>query len=228
MSSIIKINLNHNSYLRDPEQTSLGRKIISESIRLIDQLGFEEFTFKKLATEIGSTEASVYRYFENKHKLLVYLVSWYWSWLDYQVHFRTNNITDPNQCLRIILQILSESHLDNTQTDYIDEAALHRIIIADAPKAYLTKAVDAENQEGYFREYKTLCRHIAEVVLRINPTYPYPNALISTVIEASHQQYFFARHLPSLTNATPGDKKALTAFLEHLVFNAINGYSTPT
>ena len=83
----IKLSLNHRSYLREPEATELGRKIITESITLIDALGFEQFTFKKLAAEIGSTEASVYRYFENKHKLLVYLVSWYWAWLDYRVAF---------------------------------------------------------------------------------------------------------------------------------------------
>ncbi|EJF11208.1 hypothetical protein [Pontibacter sp. BAB1700] len=34
----IKINLNHKAYMRDPENTELGRRIINESIRLIDDL----------------------------------------------------------------------------------------------------------------------------------------------------------------------------------------------
>ena len=68
MATNIHLTLDHNSYLREPESTELGRRIISESIRMIDALGFEQFTFKKLGAEIGSTEASVYRYFENKHK----------------------------------------------------------------------------------------------------------------------------------------------------------------
>ncbi len=152
MSATFKINLNHKSYLRNPEETSLGQRIVGESIRLIDQLGFEEFTFKKLAQEIGSTEASVYRYFENKHKLLVYLVSWYWVWLDYQITFQTNNIHDPAQRLKIIIRILAEASLDNLQTTYIDEAALHRIVIAHAAKAYLTKEVDEDNKAQLFRE----------------------------------------------------------------------------
>ena len=37
---------------------------------MIDALGFEDFTFKKLGQEIGSNESSVYRYFDSKHKLI--------------------------------------------------------------------------------------------------------------------------------------------------------------
>ena len=47
---------------RDPQETELGRKIIEFSIILIEKIGFEAFTFKKLANEIGSTEKSIYRY----------------------------------------------------------------------------------------------------------------------------------------------------------------------
>jgi AcrR family transcriptional regulator len=229
MNATVNINLNHKSYLRNPEQTALGQKIVADSIRLIDQMGFEEFTFKKLATEIGSTEASVYRYFENKHKLLVYLVSWYWVWLDYQITFQTNNIDDPAKRLRIIIQILAEARLNNLQTTYIDEAALHRIVIADAAKAYLTKGVDEDNKENLFREYKTLCKKIAGILLELAPGYPYPHSLISTVIEATHHQTFFAQHLPSLTDIK-SDADAtwkIADFLEQLVFASVAVYKKP-
>ena len=76
----IKISLNDRLYIRDPQGTTLGQKIIKHSILLIDKIGFEAFNFKKLANYMSSTEASVYRYFENKHLLLIYLVSWYWEW----------------------------------------------------------------------------------------------------------------------------------------------------
>ncbi|RDC64600.1 TetR/AcrR family transcriptional regulator [Adhaeribacter pallidiroseus] len=225
MSNVLKINLNHKSYLRDPEQTTLGQKIIAASIKLIDQIGFEEFTFKKLAAEMNSTEASVYRYFENKHKLLIYLVSWYWVWLDYQISFQTNNISDPAQRLRIIIQTLTTANKDSLQTNYLDEAALHRIVIVDAPKAYLTKEVDADNKEGLFLEYKGLCKKIAAIIQELAPGYPYPHALTSTMMEATHQQTYFAEHLPSLTDIRPNadDKTSVADFLEQLVFAAI-GY----
>jgi AcrR family transcriptional regulator len=76
---------------------------------LIDKLGFERFTFKKLADALGSTEASVYRYFENKHRLLVYLVSWYWSWIHYRITYDTNNITDCRDRLRRVIAVLADS-----------------------------------------------------------------------------------------------------------------------
>ncbi|GAB3826795.1 TetR/AcrR family transcriptional regulator [Pontibacter rugosus] len=223
IGSGIKLSLTHTSYLREPEGTELGRKIISESIMLIDALGFEHFTFKKLAAEIGTTEASVYRYFENKHKLLVYLVSWYWAWVDYRVRFEINNIYDPCDKLIRMLNVISSSNQNDPATAHIDEAALHHIVISESSKVYLTKDVDADNKEGYFLEYKRLCKRVAEVLLEVNPAYPYPHALASTVLEASHQQLFFAKHLPTLTDihGHQHPEAETSEFLKHLIFSAI-------
>ncbi len=88
----LHIVMNEALFLRNPEQSELGKNIINHSTRLIFKNGFEAFTFKKLAEEIGTTEASIYRYFENKHKLLLYLSAWYWGWLEFQIGFQTNNI----------------------------------------------------------------------------------------------------------------------------------------
>lgn len=51
----LTFRLNQNLYLRDPQHTDLGQKIIRKSVDMIDKLGFEQFTFKKLADEIEST-----------------------------------------------------------------------------------------------------------------------------------------------------------------------------
>jgi len=91
------MQLNDNLYLRDPQNINLGKRIIQYSIILIDEIGFEAFNFKKLAKRIKSTEASVYRYFENKHKLLVYLLCWYWEWMKFRIDFNTMNILEANQ-----------------------------------------------------------------------------------------------------------------------------------
>ena len=40
----LKIQVNNKIYVKDPETSSLGRKIIQESIILIDEMGFENFT----------------------------------------------------------------------------------------------------------------------------------------------------------------------------------------
>ena len=43
------IHLNDRLFLRDPQDTELGRRLVGESVRLIDEIGLEQFTFKKLA-----------------------------------------------------------------------------------------------------------------------------------------------------------------------------------
>jgi len=75
----LQIVISPELYTKNPESSDLGKKIVSKSIEMIDALGFEDFTFKKLGIKIGSNESSVYRYFESKHALLVYLINWYWS-----------------------------------------------------------------------------------------------------------------------------------------------------
>jgi AcrR family transcriptional regulator len=224
MSAIIKIELNEKLYIRDPEQTELGRSIIAESITMVDELGFEQFTFKKLAAKLNSTEASIYRYFENKHKLLIYLISWYWVWLDYQFTFCTNNIAAPEQKLKIFIGIISRAGREQNTFTHIDEKALYRIVVAESSKAFLTKEVDTDNKEGFFREYKAVCKKIAAIIKEINPAYPYPIALVSTLFEVSKKQIFFAQHLTSLTETSiqGSDYSSIGTFLEHLAFSAIS------
>ncbi|GAA3931314.1 TetR/AcrR family transcriptional regulator [Hymenobacter algoricola] len=220
MHATLRIDLNEKLYLRDPQGTDLGRRLVAESVLLIDEIGFEQFTFKKLAQRMESTEASLYRYFENKHKLLVYLVSWHWAWLRYQIRFHTHNVPDARERLRLILGILTRAHEDDPATTQLDEAALYRIVVHEASKSYLTRDVDGDNREGLFREYKQLAASIVAVVQEINPAYAYPHALVSTLLESARKQLFFAQHLPSLTDAITGDKdkNTLQAFLAQVAF----------
>ncbi|GAA4388295.1 TetR/AcrR family transcriptional regulator [Hymenobacter koreensis] len=223
MFTTLRPELNEKLYLRDPQETDLGRKIIAESVRLIDEMGFEHFTFKKLANQIGSTEASLYRYFENKHRLLVYLVSWHWAWLRFQIRFHTHNVVDPAGRLRLILSIITRAHHDYAATTDLDEAALYRIVVAEASKTYLTREVDEVNRDGFYREYKNLAADIVAVVLEINPEFKYPHALVSTLLEGARKQLFFAQHLPSLTDLTDPlhAETSILYFLDHLAFSAL-------
>ena len=219
----IRIRVNEKVFLRDPDMSDLGRNIIAYSILLIDDIGFESFTFKKLAKKINSTEASVYRYFENKHKLLIYLLSWYWNWLEYRLVFATNNIASGEEKLRIAVGILSSPV---TEEDpglvHINEVVLHRIVIAESAKAYLTKEVDKENKEGYFSSYKSLAMRIVEFIKEINPSYAYPASLVSTAMEGAHQQKYFSEHLPSLSDTQSDDDGAISSFLIDLVLKTLS------
>ena len=218
----LQIKMNEKLFLRNPEQSELGKKIIMYSIQLIHKSGFEAFTFKKLAAEIGTTEAGVYRYFENKHRLLIYIVAWYWTWLQYQVMYRTNNINDPVVKLKMIIKLLATTVEDDLSTSYVDESLLHQIIITEGSKTYLTKQVSEDNKDKLFKPYKDLCAHIAEIILECNPNYHYPKSLASTIIEMAHFQNFFKDHLPSLTDfGEKKDESNTVAFLEDLLFRVL-------
>ena len=47
--STISIILGEKYYSKDPQSSDLGRKIVTSGIEMLDELGFEQFTFKKLA-----------------------------------------------------------------------------------------------------------------------------------------------------------------------------------
>ena len=218
----VQIKMNEDLYLRNPEISELGKKIIQHSIILINKYGFEAFTFKKLAEEISSTEASVYRYFENKHRLLIYIVAWYWSWLEYQISFQTNNITDASIKLKKIITLLASTIEDDDSTLYVNESLLHQIVISEGSKAYLTKHVDDDNKHHFFKPYKELCAVIGSVILEYNPTYKYPKSLATTIVEMAHFQNYFMVHLPLLTDfENKKDEAEIVAFLEDLVFSSL-------
>lgn len=219
-SHALTIRINQQIFLRDPDSSELGRKIISGSIDLIDSDGFEAFTFRKLANHIGSTEASVYRYFENKHKVLLYITSWYYGWLQYRIWIMTMNIEQPEERLLRAVEVLLEEVEEDIKFGHIDEVKLQRIIVSESSKAYLTKEVDEQNKDGAFAAYKDLVAQLSELLLEVNPNYPFSHMLFTTIVEGSHQQRFFAEHLPRLTDKLNG-KDAIMEFYKNLVLHVI-------
>lgn len=217
-----KLELNKHLYLKDPQETELGRKIVEEAILLIEEIGFELFTFKKLAQRIDSVEASIYRYFENKTKLLSYLVAYYWRWLDFKVSFAINNLGSAEEKLRLTLKLIVDPSLESGLKANLNEVILHRIVANESLKSFFNKEVDQHNKEGFFLDYKHFCGRIAALMLELNPTFPYPNALASMIVEAAHHQIYYAEHLPKLTNLDSHEKiKSLINFLECVLFSAL-------
>lgn len=218
----LQIKMNEALFVRNPEQSELGKKIIQHSIQLIDRNGFEAFTFKKLADDIGTTEAGIYRYFENKHKLLVYLTAWYWGWLEFQISYHTNNIKDPTVKLKRVIKLLATTVEDDELTGYVNEGLLHQIVISEGSKAYLTKQVGEDNKLQFFKPYKDLCAVVGNIILECSPKYKYPKSLASTIIEMAHFQNFFMNNLPSLTDfGKTKEETEIISFLNDLVFSSL-------
>lgn len=215
----LKIQVNEKIFVKDPETSLLGKKIIQESILLMDAIGFENFTFKKLGERIGSNESSIYRYFESKHKLLAYLSSWYWSWMEYRLVLETNNIEIPLEKLKKGITMVTEKIEDDSKTEHIDEAILNRIIIAEFTKTLYNKEVDEENKQGYFLIYKRVISRIVEMIQNVNPNYPFSKSLASSIVEGSLHQHFLKNHLKTITNCD--ENNSPTDFYINLVENTL-------
>lgn len=217
-----KIRLNSSIYLRDPDSSKLGKAIVEHSIQLIYKNGYEQFTFKKLALAIPTTEASVYRYFENKHKLLIYLVDYYWAFIRYQVLFNINNLKKVDDKIKAIIDLLVWEDNSSMYSKEMDHKALYYIAMVEGSKTFLSNDVDDLNSQEAFVPYKELCELIASIFKEYNPAYRFANSLASTLVETSHFQYFFMHHLPRLSDFSQRkDPKELEQFLEEMVFGIL-------
>ena len=216
----IQIEVNSKLYSKKPDSSELGQNILSKSIELIDEIGFEAFTFKKLGVAINSPESSIYRYFKNKHMLLVYLTSWYWSWVEYEIVIATANVESPKERLLKSVGVLTKPIMKNNLIPYINEILLSNIIISESIKSYHTKNVDEENKKGYFKTYKMVVQRVSNILLEVKPDFQFPHMLISTIIEGSHHQKYFAEHLPQLTDVNK-ENNAIEKFYTEMALNFI-------
>ncbi len=218
--SNLKISVPDKIYIKDPETSQLGKRIIENSIVIINEIGFESFTFKKLGNRIGSNESSIYRYFESKHKLLLYLSSWYWAWLEYQLVLETFSISNAKEKLKKAISILTRTVEEDSNFSHINEVLLYKIIMNESSKSFLTKEVDNDNKEGYFEVYKRLVTRLEQMIANVNSDYKFALSLASTIIEGGLHQHFLNNHFPSITNCD--NNKVATKFFLHLVFHTLN------
>ncbi|KAB1154620.1 TetR/AcrR family transcriptional regulator [Tenacibaculum aiptasiae] len=217
--SNLKIEIPCGIYIKDPETSDLGKRIIEHSIVLIEEIGFEKFNFKKLGQKIGSNESSIYRYFESKHKLLIYLTSWYWGWIQYQLVIETYSIQDSKDKLSKAIEVVTKTTKQDSNFSHINEILLNRIVIDENSKSYSTKKVDSENKEGFFRLYKEVVRRLASIISQYTPSYKHPLTLASTIIEGALHQQFIRQHFKTLTNCD--DQITPTSFFIDLTLNTL-------
>lgn len=217
----LNFKINQHIYLKDPESSTLGKQIVANSIDLFFELGFEAFTFKKLAQKMDTTEATIYRYFENKHRILLYVLNWYWNYLDFLVKINLQNITNSKQKLNIIIDLITNELPEYLETEYPSNK-LYAIVMAESSKVYLTKEIELINKHEVFKPYKDLCAAIALFINEYNVGYLYPKSLASTIVETAHNQQFFSENLPKLTdNALVEEKQYANVFLKDMVFKVL-------
>lgn len=215
----VKISVNSELYLKDPESSDLGKNIVGHGILLIDKMGFEKFTFKKLGAEINSNESSIYRYFENKHKFLLYISNWFWAWKEFQLTFSTYGTSDPTEKLLKAVEVITHPVVEDLRFTHINEIALNNIIVNESSKSYLTKEVDTENKGGYFSVYKRLVVRIAEMIDEVAPHYRFSLSLSSMIMDGALHQRFLKDHFSSITNCN--EETTASDYFQDLVINIL-------
>lgn len=219
----IKFSFSDRLYIKDPQDTKYGKRLLKHSVELMAQIGFEAFTFKKLAIEMKSAEASIYRYFENKHKLLLFLSCWYWEWVHYLIDINTHNIKNPEEQLKLTIHQLLNASIQSPITEYINENLLHKLLIVEGVKAVHNHDVDHENSYGVFKSRKNLIEKIAQIISEINPKFTYAITLSSTMVDMADNQIYYVEHLPRLSSLSNTEDKLfqLEEIINHLAFSSI-------
>jgi AcrR family transcriptional regulator len=218
--SSLKINVNPCLYIKDPESSELGQSIISESIELINELGIENFNFKKLGNSIKSNESSIYRYFENKYKLLQYLSALYWGILEYRLVIETNALENPSKKLLRAIKILTLRPQNIAYYSNVDQLKLRDIVISEFTKSYHHKHVDSDNDDGNFKNYKRLVLRLVEMIEEANPEYKFPKSLACQIVEGALQQNFMQKHFTSLVDKT--DDEQIYLFFKDITISVLN------
>lgn len=215
----ISIKVNENLYLKDPESTDLGKDIIKESIELFLEIGFEDFTFKKLAAKIQTTESSVYRYFENKHKLLLYLENWFWHWLEYYLMFSTMEISDPKEKLKKAVNLVDGNIEYDHAFQHIDEKKLYILVSSGLNRSFYTKDLESERESGFFAGFVNFSTRFSSFISAVNPDYNNPKLLSSTIIETIFYKKFISKNFPSLNDFKNSENTFVFNLIEGVLLN---------
>lgn len=184
---------------------------------MMNDLGLEAFTFKKLTERAECTEATIYKYFPNKQRLLQYYFQLYWMWLDTHCQQEGRTFADPWTRVQGDIRALCGLWTEGAMAAQLDPVALRSLVIVEGSKSYLHRNVDEDNKLKLFQPYKDLCAHLASELKACDRKCKFPRTFATTLIEMAHSLEFAMEHLPALTElSTKGDRKQLARFLIEL------------
>jgi AcrR family transcriptional regulator len=222
MSATLKINVSPALFLRDPEDTDLGRRIVVVGVERIVSEGYETFTFKKLAEHLNSTEASIYRYFESKQHLLMYIFYRYWEGMKVNLTIDLQKAEGGKERLKRVVKFICMPQW-HVKDQMIDELQLMELAQSESSRIYIFNQVDEYNKNGMYLAYKSLVELIANEIISYKNHYTYAHSLASVLLNSVVNQLYYANHLPSLTDIRKGEKarNELRSFLEHFLFASL-------
>lgn len=214
------VQLDKTLFVKDPSTSEVGKEIVRKSVKLLAKEGIENFNFKKLSQAIASTETTIYRYFTNKHQLVMYLSSWYWVKLESRIVFATANIPDPKEQLQKTIKELCFRIPKSAESNQLDEQLLQELVFNDSWKAFDSNLPTACNPKSYYVAYEDLCDRIAVILHACDKSYKTPKALASALIDTSHRQMFFQKHLSHISDIGKTNKSIenlLLSMVDHFI-----------
>lgn len=194
-------------YTKDPMSSAIGQEIIRQSVEMISATGLDQFTFKKLAQQLQSTESTVYRYFQNKHQLATYLASYHWSLMEWRIAFATANITNDQTRFENALRELCRWVVDDPESSYINEAKLQHMVITSGFNTFLPLELSKSEKQAYTSSYNHLIRRLSLIVQKSHRLIKHHDALASAIIESVHHQMYLQLHTPHLTDIKSKDQQ---------------------
>ena len=202
--------------LRDTS-SPMGGRILADGLVLLNEIGLEAFTFKKLAERIGCTEVTVYHYFANKQRLLQYYFQVYWLWLATHCQQEGRGLKDPLARLHGDIRAICGLWPADAMAAQFAPSDLRELVINEGSKSFMHKNVDSDNELKLFKPYKDLCAHIASELKACSPGMKSPRSFATTLVEMAHSLEFAMHHLPALTELSARkDRKKLSGFLTEL------------
>ena len=176
-------------FIKDPLSSALGKEILKESLALIEARGIEAFNFKMLSTHVACTEAAIYRYFENKNKLLLYFINWYWGWLEHNLVYSTANLESPAGKIKMAINLLVEGpiYMENI---YLNINSLNKVVLEGSNKSFMTKDLNSGVKRRMLHQFYDFSERLKDLIILYKPDYPYPKVLVSTLIWSSNLNAF--------------------------------------
>lgn len=211
----VEIHLPHSLYLKNPKDSLLGKRLVEESAALIAEQGIESFNFKRLSLACACTEATVYRYFENKHKILLYILNIYWGWQEYRLVLHTQNLSKSSEKLKKALEVLAHPEIPGNYSKIFGQHII-KTAIYEGVKIHLNREIKSEIKDGSLACYLRLVQRLGKFINEKEPNYDYSEALASTIIDNALQLQFYMQNSPEISGKIK-NVNVLKSFLKTLL-----------
>ncbi|WP_339902801.1 TetR/AcrR family transcriptional regulator [uncultured Cyclobacterium sp.] len=215
----IVIPVSQEIFIKDPISSALGKRILSESLVLIELRGIEAFNFKLLSIHVECTEAAIYRYFENKNKLLLYYINWYWGWLEHNLVYSISNLESPAEKIKMAITLLVEGPIYK-ENFYLNISSLKKVVLEESNKSFMSKEVKCKAKSKLLHQFYDFSERLKDLILLNNPDYPFPKVLVSTLIWSTILNGFSQLYGADLIEENFNEQNKVD-FYYNMVFNSL-------